>query len=207
MTRSTNLRQKLTLVILGRSGSGKGTQARFILRRLKRQGVRHFETGRFLREVLKKYRNPTIDLARKAMGSGKLFPDWFIAHILLREIIERGAADQHWVFDGAPRSLWQANLIEQVASWHARALPLAVHIAVGEKEARARLLRRARDDDRHRAIKNRLAFFAKKVLPVVRYYKSRGRLLAINGEQPVYNVRQDIDKALSRRLKTSWPKR
>ena len=56
MAKVKNLKGKLTLVVLGRSGSGKGTQAHFILQRLKRQGVFHLETGRFLRELLAQMR-------------------------------------------------------------------------------------------------------------------------------------------------------
>lgn len=191
-----------TIIVLGRSGSGKGTQAQFILEKLKKQGVDHLETGRFLRGILKKYRNTTTALAKSAMKRGKLFPDWFAAYCLLKEIIEKGTADKHWVFDGAPRSVWQAELIDDLARWHGRPLPLAVHINVGEKEATQRLLLRARTDDQHRSIRNRMKFFAKSVVPTINYYKSKGRLLIVNGEQSVEGVRRDIEKA----FKKHWSK-
>ena len=196
---------RITIIVLGRSGSGKGTQAQFILRRLKKGSVDHLETGRFLRQILKKHKNPTTDLAKKTMAEGRLFPDWFAAYCLLKEIIEKGTADKHWVFDGAPRSVWQAELIDNLASWHERPLPIAVLVDVNEKEATKRLLLRARTDDHRRSIKNRMSFFAQNVVPTINYYKSKERLLKINGEQPVEEVRRDINKALKKYLKKNWP--
>ncbi len=192
---------RISIIVLGRSGSGKGTQARFILQRLRKQGVDHLETGRYLREILKKYKNSTTALAKVAMASGRLFPDWFAAYCILKEIIEKGTADKHWVFDGAPRSVWQAKLIDDLASWHYRPLPIAIHVDVSEKEAFRRLFLRARGDDHRHSIKNRMKFFAKNVIPTVNYYKSHKRLILINGEQPVEKVRADIAIALAKFLR------
>ncbi len=196
---------KFTIVILGRSGSGKGTQAQFILRRLKKQGVAHIETGRFLRELLSKYNNSTIRRAKVEMAKGKIFPDWFITYIFSKEIIEKGCGEKHWVFDGAPRSLRQAGLIDELAAWHGRSLPLVLYVKVNEKEATQRLLLRSRGDDYRRSIKNRMRFFAQHVLPVIRYYKKEQRLIPINGEQSVAKVQAEIIKALTKRLGKRWP--
>lgn len=196
--------KRLSIIILGRSGSGKGTQARFILNKLKKQGVNHLETGRFFREILKSYQNSTTRQAKVAMSTGKLFPDWFAAYVLLKEIIEKGTADKHWLFDGAPRSVWQAKLIDDLASWHGRSLPLAILINVSEKEASSRLFLRARTDDHKLSIKNRMKFFSQKVVPTINYYKSKKRVLVINGEQSVEHVEKDIDRALKKYL-GKWP--
>lgn len=195
---------KLTIIVLGRSGSGKGTQAQFVLRRLKKQGVAHLETGRFLRNALKKYDNPTVNIAKRVIGGGKLLPDWFAAYAILKEIVEKGVAVKHWVFDGAPRSLWQAKLIDDLVAWHDRPLPLAVYLEVGEKEATGRLRLRSRTDDRSRSIENRMRFFSKSVWPAICYYQRQGRLLKIKGEQPVGNVWRDLNSALAKRLGKQW---
>lgn len=196
---------RISIIVLGRSGSGKGTQAQFILRRLRKQGVDHLETGRFLRQILRKYQNSTTALAKVTMASGRLFPDWFAAYCLLKEIIEKGTAGQHWVFDGAPRSVWQAELIDNLVSWHERPLPVAVLIDVNDKEATKRLLLRSRTDDHGRSIKNRMKFFGQSVVPVINYYKSKKRLLLVNGEQSVEEVEKDINKALKKYFKKNWP--
>lgn len=200
-----NLKNKLTLIILGRSGSGKGTQAQFILKKLRRQGVSHLETGKFLRDFLKNHRNSTVNIAKRAMGLGKLFPDWFAIYVLLREILEKGLADRHWVLDGAPRTLWQARLIDDVARWHNRILPFCVYIEVSEKEAAKRLLGRGRGDDKPDSIRNRMQFFRKEVLPLALHYKKEGRLITVNGEQAQEGVRNDIEKALIKHFESRWP--
>lgn len=202
--KTKNLKNKYTFVIIGRSGSGKGTQAEFVIDRLKREGVSHLETGRFLREVLEKYDNPTTRRARILMGNGKLFPSWFPIYTWLKVIFEKGIADRHWVFDGAPRMLWEAKLLDSVIEWHERPLPIAIYVDITPAEATKRLLRRGRADDHSASINNRMKFFAKDVLPVVRYYKTNRRLIRINGNQSVEDVWKDIDKALAQRLKTLW---
>lgn len=198
------LKNKLTLVVLGRSGVGKGTQAEFILKRLRRRGVHHLETGRFLRKLLEKP-NPTTILARQIMERGELFPSWFPAFTWLKELIEKGHGGKHLVFDGAPRRIWEAELVDDVMAWHRRSLSLCIYLELNEKEAIRRLLSRGRRDDTAAAIRNRLSFFSKNVLPVVRYYKDRGRLISIDGSPSPEVVFAEIDKQLVRRLGKKWP--
>lgn len=201
-----SLKNKLAFVVLGRSGSGKGVQAKFMVKRLAREGVKHLETGEFLRKLLKR-RNPTTLLGRKVITEGGLFPAWFAAYTWLRELIEHGHVDKHLVFDGAARRVWEAELLDQVMRWHGRPLPLCINVDVSIDEATKRLLKRKRSDDTLRAIRNRMAFFKENVIPVLHYYRRRGRLLHINGEQTVEAVWQEIDRRLAKRLGGFWPNR
>ena len=205
---SKNLKDKLTVVVLGRSGSGKGTQARFIVARLKKDGVHHMETGRFLRELLQKD-NVTTILAREMDKKGSLFPSWFPVYTWLREIIEHGYADRHFVFDGAPRRLSEAKLLDEVIEWHGRSLPLCIYVDVSRTEARKRLLNRMRSgsraDDNPKAIENRLDYFPRDVIPVIHYYQKHNRLVRVNGEQAPELVAREIDAALAKRLRKLWP--
>lgn len=201
-----DIKNKLTIVVLGRSGSGKGTQAHYILARLKKAGVFHLETGRFLRGLLEK-KNTTTELARvKIMERGGLFPWWFPMYLWLREVIEHGEADKHLVGDGTPRRIAEAKLIDEIMEWHGRMLPLCVYVDVSRREARARLTARGRADDTPAAIKNRLDYFTRDVAPVLRYYARRGRIVRINGELPPKEVFGEIDRALAEKLGKQWPK-
>mgnify|MGYP003394229217 CR=1 FL=1 len=198
---------KLTLVFLGRSGCGKGTQAKFVLERLRSSGVFHMETGRFLRELLGK-NNITTELARtRIMEQGGLFPWWFPMFLWLREIIERGEGDKHMVGDGTPRRLSEAKFLDDVFAWHNRPLPICIYIDVSDKEATRRLLSRGRADDTRLAIRNRLKYFPKDVLPVVRYYQRHKRLIHIDGSLAPELVSQQIDHLLAKRLGKSWPRK
>lgn len=195
----TTLKNKLTVVVVGRSGSGKGTQARFLVQRLRSSGARHIETGSFLRKYIQK-NNVTARLGRHVISTGKLFPSWFAAYAWLKEFIEHGCGDKHLVFDGAPRRIWEAELLDQVLFWHGRPPALCIYIDVTEKEVRRRLLKRGRSDDNARAIKNRLKFFREDVLPVVKYYKSKNRILRVNGDKDENLVHKEIGQALQKRL-------
>src|SRR3989338_762159 len=86
-----NLNKNFTLMLLGRSGCGKGTQARMVLERLKKTKPIHFETGQHLRRLLKTHHNATIEIGKKLMGQGRFFPYWMVDYLLVREVVEKGA--------------------------------------------------------------------------------------------------------------------
>lgn len=195
----------MTIVVLGRSGSGKGTQARFILKRLESGGVFHLETGRFLRDLIER-KNVTTELARtRFMETGELFPWWFPIFLWMRALVEGGNADKHVVGDGTPRRLSEARLIDEIMAWHGRPLPVCVYVDVGRKEAYRRLLARGRGDDTPDAIKNRLDYFPRDVAPVLRYYARHGRRVRVNGRLRPEKVFEEIDAALKKKLGAQWP--
>jgi len=197
---------KLTLVILGRSGSGKGTQAKFIMRRLGRAEVRHIESGKFLRWLIKKRKNVTTALVERIVRRGDLVPSWLPAYYWLGKLIMGGYGNKHLVFDGSPRHIWETQLLDRVMRDHGRPLPLGIYIKVSEAEATERLLLRGRPiDDNKPAIKNRMKFFAKYVVPTIRYYEKENRLIRINGSPPVEAVWREIDEKLRKRLGKQWP--
>ena len=197
------LSSKFSLVVMGRSGSGKGTQAQYVLDRLGKESC-HIETGRVLRELLT-HKNPTTILARDIMKTGGLFPSWFGSFAWLRELIERGHAGNHLIFDGAPRKVEEARLMDEVMKWHGRSLPFCIYVDVSEKQASTRLLARGRDDDHTTAIRNRMEFFKKDVLPVIRFYHRNERFIHVNGERSIEEVWQEIDRKLAIHFKHLWP--
>lgn len=200
-----DLRKKLTIVVLGRSGSGKGTQAKYVLRSLPRASAFHMETGRFLRELMER-KNVTTELARtRLMERGDLFPWWFPMSLWLREMIEHGNADKHLIGDGTPRRLAEAKFLDEVMEWHGRPLPVCVSVEVSRQEARRRLLSRGRADDTPQAIERRLDYFPRDVAPVLRYYTRHGRMVRVNGGQAPEKVFAEIDQALKKKIGTQWP--
>ena len=200
-----DFKDKLTLVVLGRSGSGKGTQAHFIMGRLKKAGVFHLETGKFLRDLMTR-KNVTTELARtRIMERGELFPWWFPIFLWMREVIEHGNANRHIVGDGTPRRLAEAHLIDEIMAWHGRPLSICVYVDVSRAESRRRLLARGRADDTPAAIENRLDYFPRDVVPVLRYYRRQGRLVRVNGQQAPALVAKEIDKVLAKKLGKQWP--
>ncbi len=201
-----DLKEKLTLILLGRSGCGKGAQAGRILARWGAQG-HGFSTGGLIRALIARYDNPTVRIARDVMERGALHPSWIAVFAWLKEMIEKGLAEKDLLFDGAPRRLWEARFLDEVMAWHKRPLPLCIYVKVSAAEATRRLLERGRADDTPAAIKNRMAYFPRHVLPVISYYKRRRRLIQVDGELPPDQVWRQIDAALGKRLKNQWPSR
>lgn len=195
----------LTIVVMGRSGSGKGTQAEFLMERLG-ESAYHIETGKVMRRILQQT-NATTIISRYIMEKGKLQPSWFGAFVWLKELIEGGHADRDLIFDGAPRKVSEAQLVDEVMVWHGRHLPIAVYVDASEDTVTKRLLARGRDDDTPFAIRNRMDFFRRDVQPVVEYYESQNRLIHIDGERPPEEVWKELDEELARRLGKLWPSR
>jgi len=95
------------MILLGAPGSGKGTVAE----KLKKTGYMHISTGDMLREALK---NAT-EIGRKAEGymkRGELVPDGVIIQIV-EDRLDRGKPDDSYMFDGFPRTVAQAELLDK----------------------------------------------------------------------------------------------
>lgn len=207
MGKNKSLRNKnITLLILGRSGSGKGTQARNIGLRFKKNKVCVLETGRLLRKFSKK-NNPAVKAAHFFLNKGIIVPSWLVIYLWLRQIVEGKCVGRNIIFDGSPRRIEEAKLIDEVVSWHQNSLPLCLYIEAGERECARRLLNRGRVDDTKSAIRNRLDFFKKEVMPVVRFYEKSGRLIKVNGDKSPELVWKDIDYILSKKLGKIWPRK
>ncbi len=192
--------------MLGRSGSGKGTQARFIVKRLERAGGIHVSTGELLRSFMHRT-GPAAEIARRVMRQGGLHPSWLAAYLWLGVIIDEGGGTRHLVFDGACRRLFEAKLLDEVMRWHGRPLPFCIYIDISRREAMRRLLSRGRSDDTIAAIGRRLDYFSKEVVPVLRYYQKSGRMISVDGEQPPERVFAEIDRALRKKIGKRWPRR
>jgi len=200
----SSMKDKLTLVILGRSGSGKGTQARRIVARLRSLGGLHVSTGELIRKFMRG-RSPAAAIARRVMKQGGLHPSWLAAYLWLGLIVVKGGGTRHLIFDGACRRLFEAKLLDEVMVWYGRPLPLCIYIDVARKEAMRRLLGRGRADDTVPAIKKRLDYFSRDVVPVLRYYQNRGRMIRVDGSSAPGIVAKELDLALQKKMGKTWP--
>lgn len=187
------MRKPKTILLIGISGSGKGTQALFLKRALKPS--RHIEIGGLLRKHMH-LSTPVWRHIRLVMKRGDLAPWWSAVLMWLPELAGHLRKNEHLIFDGSPRTMKDAHIIDEVMKDLNRSRPIAVYITLSEREAIRRLLERARADDTQGAIRRRFGFFRREVLPVVNYYRRRGRLINVNGDQGVRAVWNDIKKAL-----------
>lgn len=178
---------------MGISGSGKGTQADFLMKALPR--TVNISTGDGLRWIMRR-KSAVGRYLRGVLTRGGLAPLWSVAYIWLAEFVENLRGDENLIFDGAPRRVDEARLMDDFMRDVGRKPPVAIYLRLSRREATRRLLKRGRFDDNPQAIEERFRFFKSRVQPVIRYYQKRGRLVVVNGEQSVSEVWRDIKKAL-----------
>lgn len=99
------------IILLGAPGAGKGTVAADLA---DQTDFQHVSTGDILREAVKQGTAVGLE-AKSYMEKGDLVPDEVIAN-LVRERLAAGEADDRYMFDGFPRTLKQAELLESVIS-------------------------------------------------------------------------------------------
>lgn len=188
-----SVRQSRTVIFLGLSGSGKDTQARLLLRALPRG--RNVSTGDSLRKIAAK-QNFLGRCIKRILDRGGLVPYWGAAHTWLADFFAHLRVGENLVFSGSPRTRKEARLLDDVMRDTGRPLPMVIYLKLAPAAARRRLIARSRADDRPQAIAGRFAYFRRDVRPVIAYYRRRGRLIVINGDQTVPAVWRDIRRAL-----------
>lgn len=185
------------IFVLGRSGCGKGTQAKLLAEKL---GVDYIGSGDMLRERQKrgdftgKKIGETMDKTVSFVPTPVIFKLWLDRFEELKE----KSGFRGFVVDGSPRKIREAELIDETLKWYEWGAHLgALLVDVSREECLRRLLKRARDDDTQALINNRFDSFEKEVLPVLDFYEKSGRLTRINGEQSVEAVHQDVMRAIT----------
>lgn len=192
----------MRVVFLGPPGSGKGTQAKLLAKRL---GVPAVSTGDMLREAVR--RETALGRRAKAiMEAGELVPDDVVIG-LIRERMAAPDAAAGFLLDGFPRTIAQAEALDRLLEDGGAPLDLVVNLAVPEKALLDRLLGRAgeegRSDDRPETIRERLRVYAEKTAPLVAFYESAGLLTHVDGLGTVEEVSGRIDGALAGSARTA----
>lgn len=210
------IKKPLNLVIIGLPGSGKGTQVEAIKDKF---GLTTLATGEIARELAAK-KTPLGLKIKKTVEKGELLSDDLIFEII-RERIKKVPEDKGAVFDGFPRNLRQSNMLDEILFRSGRALDKAIYLIVPEDELEKRLKTRLfcencdytafgdekkcpkcqgklikREDDLPSVVRKRIERDIENISSVVSYYKGRGNLIEINGNQTPTDVTKDIIKAL-----------
>jgi adenylate kinase len=185
----------VNILLLGPQGSGKGTQAKLIA---DEYGLAHVGTGDMLREAIA----AGSDLGRRVrpiVESGQLVPDGLMIE-LIRERLARPDAAEGFVLDGFPRTMAQAEALDEMLREIGRELDIVFELQVSELVSIERLLKRAEDegrtDDTPEAIRTRLELYRENTEPLVEYYRTRGILVGIPAERPIPEVFAEIQRVL-----------
>ncbi len=205
---------KKDLILIGKQGSGKGTQAKYLVEEF---GFEYFETGGALRKMAEQ----DSELGRKVKDittRGDLVPNEIVMEIVgafLKEIPNGTPV----LFDGIPRSELQRETLEALLKKAQRDF-IALEIRLSEESALNRLLIRGkcnkcgtnfggeicpscgstdvtrRADDNEAAIRRRLENFDVHTAPLLEKWKEWGKLISVDGEGNVKEVWEEILKVL-----------
>jgi len=187
----------MNILVLGPQGSGKGTQAQ----RIKAMyGVPHIATGDMIREM----KELPTDLGRElnaVYDRGDLVSDELMIR-LIRDRLSRGDTVAGFVLDGFPRTMPQAEALDDLLRELGREIDVVFDFQVPDREVLLqRLLRRAaeeaRSDDTPEAIERRLELYDRETAPLVEYYRStRGNVVGVHADRTVDEVFHEIEQSL-----------
>ncbi|MGA9574025.1 MAG: adenylate kinase [Lysobacterales bacterium] len=186
----------MRIVLLGPPGSGKGTQAALLVKRL---DVPHISTGALLRNAAK--RGTELGLKAKALtDKGELVPDDVISD-MIEERLSRADVADGFILDGYPRNLAQAESLDILLERLHQPVEEAILIDLDAERIIKRIAKRAKEegraDDTEETVRNRLQVYAEQTAPVAEYYAQRGLLTKVLGEGGVDDIFQRIVSILN----------
>jgi len=184
----------LRLLLLAAPGGGKGTQGERLASHF---AVQHVSSGDVLRAAA-----GTDTPAGREVASyqrrGDLVPDQIVLALLIPVVVD-AAARGGYILDGFPRTLPQAMEAFNIASELDVTLDATVYLNVPEPVLMERLLARARADDSAEVIRHRLQVLTETTSPLIEYYRERGILVEVDGNQAPESITAEIISRLSGR--------
>jgi adenylate kinase len=164
--------EPIRLVILGRQGSGKGTQG---VRLADHLGIAHISTGDMLRAAAEEGTPMGLE-AKVYMDDGKLLPDDVMRGVVAERLAQPDAAEHGFILDGFPRTTGQAEALGSMAE-----LDLVIDLDVPRELVTERLLARGREDDSPEGIETRLDIYEADTRPLLAFYGDKGLLVTVDG--------------------------
>jgi adenylate kinase len=192
----------MRLILLGPPGSGKGTQAQ---RLVKRHGIAQLSTGEMLRAAVAA-QTPVGLKAKDVMASGGLVPDDLVIGII-SDRLDQPDAKKGFILDGFPRTVRQAEALDELLKKKHMKLDGAIELRVNEGALLQRVESRVgqmrargedvRIDDTPEVLAKRLASYRSQTEPLIHYYSERRKLLTVDGMMTIEQVTREINRILS----------
>ncbi|MEL6439634.1 MAG: adenylate kinase [Cyanobacteria bacterium J06621_8] len=177
----------MRLIVLGGTGSGKGTQTAKLCDRLK---IPNIATGDILRASIASETELGTE-AKAYVEQGELVPDQLMIQ-LIQQRLQQPDVSQGWILEGYPRTAFQAEELDFLLKKIKQTLDWAIYLQVSEATMTHRALNRNLAEDNSEVIQRRLQNFRNSTLPILEYYEYRQKLLKINGELSPDKVFQQL---------------
>ncbi len=186
------------LVLFGPPGSGKGTQAAFLI---DKYNLVHISTGDLFRYEMGN--NTPLGLEAKAfMAKGELVPD-SITIGMLRNKVEKHPDANGFIFDGFPRTIPQAEALDALLTSMGTEVSGLIALVVEEEEIVGRILKRGQtsgraDDNDEATVRKRIAVYNSETAPVFDYYAKQNKSMNINGLGTIEEIAGRLSEAIDK---------
>lgn len=171
----------INLVLFGKPGAGKGTQAEFLK---EKYSLVHISTGDVFRRNIK---NGTElgNLAKSYMDQGDLVPDEVTIN-MLRDEVEQNPEANGFIFDGFPRTTAQAEALDNLLESKGMKIDATLALEADDEVLLQRLLERGKtsgrsDDQDESKIRNRFVEYNEKTAPLKQFYHAQQKFHSVNG--------------------------
>lgn len=193
----------LNIALFGPPGAGKGTQSMLLI---EKYNLTYISTGDILRAEIKAQSDLGMQ-AQAIINKGGLAPDELIIQIIEKKILEN-ADSNGFLFDGFPRTMVQAYILEALLLKLNATLNCMLCLDVPEDELIHRILERGkvsgRADDNEEVIQVRLKEYNTKTLQVIDFYKVRDQYIPIEGMGTIEEVFERLTEAIDLTLTNVW---
>lgn len=188
----------LHVILFGPPGAGKGTQSQKLTQKY---GWVHLSTGEILRKEIEK-KTPLGIEAQRLIDDGNYVTD-DMAFEIIRSEIDRNKGAKGFIFDGFPRTTYQAEKFPEIAQLNGEHKQVLISIEVNEDILIERLLNRAKEsgrpDDRQKdIIQKRIQIYHQKTSCVKEYYKSQGKLETVDGNGEIDSIFDKICEVIEK---------
>tara|TARA_B100000530_G_scaffold176479_1_gene111499 strand:- start:386 stop:961 length:576 start_codon:yes stop_codon:yes gene_type:complete len=176
------------IVIFGKPGSGKGTQANFLK---DKYNLYHISTGDLFRKNISNQTKLGIE-AKSYLDNGDLVPDSVTIKMLENEVLSNKEVNGY-IFDGFPRTLNQAESLDDFLSSINLKINATIALDVNEDELITRLLDRGKttnrsDDQDIEKIKNRFNEYNTKTSILINFYSKQDKFFSVDGKGSVNDI-------------------
>ena len=180
------------IVLFGKPGAGKGTQAEFLKSKYQ---LFHISTGDLFRHHISNKTDLGM-LAQSYMNKGDLVPDQVTIY-MVKEAVDQNTEAKGFIFDGFPRTTQQAEALDEFLSEKSMSISATLALEADDDILIDRLIKRGKtsgraDDQDEEKIRNRFDEYNNKTAPLRAFYEAQGKFHSVNGIGEIEEISQRL---------------